>query len=155
VIIRCTYLQVGNPHWTLDQILALQPLHNAMLARLIKAYPNASITSLAFCGLRDEYGASAIEPLGWWVRAEHAAMPPGTLKPIAGEEFMEPWKVTPDENYSRTIQPGMESLFKAAIGNGVDVVFEIAPDSTWHLAVYKDKKLQNRSGLPRHVEIKG
>ncbi len=84
VIVRCTYLQPGDPSWTLSQIIALQPLHDAMLARLLRDFPAASLTDLSFAWLRDTYGASAIPVLAAHVRAIAAAMPPGMLPPFAG-----------------------------------------------------------------------
>ena len=68
---------------------------------------------------------------------------------------MEPWHVTFDESYSKVIAKGVGAVARCSIGNGIDVEWQKGADDTIHFAVYENGTLQNRSSLPRHVEIRG
>ena len=71
------------------------------------------------------------------------------------EEFMDPWLVKFDESYSKVIARGVGAVARCDIGNGVSVEWQKGADDTIHFAVYKDGTLQNRSSLPRHVDVRG
>lgn len=75
--------------------------------------------------------------------------------PPPPEEFMDPWRVVFDESYSKVIAKGVGAVAGCYIGNGISVEWQKGADDTIHFAVYKDGVLQDRSGMARHVEVRG
>ncbi len=130
---------------TLDPDLsALVPVY----ARLAKAHPNVWGV-LAFSGYGRETGLEDHpEVLPAWTSLAAGIPGPPT------EEFMEPWKIAFGA-YDKTIARGKSAKARTAIGNGVEIEWEKDEADAIHFAVYKDGKLQDRSGVARHVEVKG